>query len=152
MTGPAAGIPPTGFIYPVVKPAPIETALIMFLTPLFQPTPVSTRLPIDTSPNDTQNGFIRVEAAGGPKINLTQYNQTCLLHVYVPDEFEVQGEQIAQDVTAYVSAVGGQTIYGFQIVQVPRSTAPQRRTDPRVNLLRYMSTVTWTVAGQPVSS
>jgi hypothetical protein len=94
---------------------------------------------------------VRVEAGGGPKINLTQYNQTLLLHTYVPDEFEVQGAKIAQDVTAYVSAVGGQTIYGYQIVCVPRSTAPQRRTDPRVNLLRYMSTVTWTVAGQPVS-
>jgi hypothetical protein len=122
-----------------------------FLQPLLTPTRVSTELPDDTNPNDTVNGFVRVEAAGGPKISLTEYNQTLLLHTYVPHEYEVQGEAIAQTVDAYVSAVGGQVISGYQIVCVPRASAYTRLTDPRVNLLRYMSTVTWTVAGKPVA-
>lgn len=148
MTNP--GAPPAGFIWPVVTPAPIETSACYFLSPLMQPTPVATRLPNDQLAQDTDNGFIRVEAGGGTKVSLTQYNQTIILSTYVPDEFEVSGEQIAQKVTAYVSAVGGQTIGGYHISGVPRSTAPQRRTDPRVNLLRYLSMVTWTVTGNPV--
>jgi len=124
---------------------------LYFLTPLITPTPVATRLPNDTSPSDTQNGFVRVEAGGGTKKNYTEYNQTVLLHTYVPDEFEVQGAQIANNVIAYMSAAAGLTIGGWYVVDVPHATVVQRRDDPKVNLLRYMSFATWTVAGQPVA-
>ena len=148
MTNPA---PPPGFIYPVVTPADIEWAVRLFLTPKIAPTP-ATRLPNDTSPNDTQYGFVRVEAAGGPKINMLEFNQAVILHTYVPFEYEVQGTQIANNVIAYMAAAAGLTIGGSCYVSdVPHATAFQRRSDSRVNLLRLMSFVTWTVVGQPVS-
>jgi hypothetical protein len=147
------GAPPPGFIYPVVLPADIEWAVRLFLTPLIAPTPVATRLPSDTSPNDTTYGFVRVEAGGGPKKNYLQYNQAILCHTYVPFEYEVQGEQIANTVIAYMSAATGVTIGGScYVADVPHATAFQRRSDPRVNLLRLLSFFTWTIAGTPVST
>jgi hypothetical protein len=137
-----------GFTYPVVAPADIEWAVLYYLTPLITPTPVATRLPDDTDPNDTVNGFVRVEAGGGVKKNIIEYNQTILLHTYCPFEYEVQGAQIANNVIAYMSAATGFTIGGTSYVtEVPHATVCQRRTDPDVNLLRYLSFVTWTVAG-----
>jgi hypothetical protein len=146
------GAPPPGFIWPVVTPADIESMMMYFLTPIVNPTPVATRLPNDTIATDTSNGFVRVEAGGGPKINLVEYNQTCLLHYYVPFEYEVSGAQLANKVIAHVSAAGGLNIAGFYITDVPHCTTYVRRTDSKVNLLRYMSWVTWTVAGNPLSS
>lgn len=150
MTGPASGIPPAGFIWPVVTPGDIESMMMFFLTPLVSPTPVATRLPNDTLQSDTANGFIRVEAGGGPKINLTEYNQACILNFYVPSEFEVSGAQLAQKTIAYVGAAGGLSVGGYFITDVPHCTSYQRKSDPKVNLLRYVSYVTWTVAGNHV--
>jgi hypothetical protein len=142
------GHPPPGFIWPVLKPADIESLMLFFLTPIVAPAVVATRLPNETLQTDIATGFVRVEAGGGPKISLTHYNQTCLLHVYSPFEFEVSAGQLAQTITAYVSAAGGLNVGGFQVVDVPHCTTWQRRTDPQVNLLRYLSYVTWTVQGQ----
>jgi hypothetical protein len=147
------GAPPSGFIYPVVMPSDIEWAARFFLTPLIAPIPVATRLPSDTSPNDTMYGFVRVEAGGGPKKNLLEYDQAILVHTYVPFEYEIQGEEIANTVIAYMSAATGVTIGGScSVTAVPHATAFQRRSDPRVNLLRLLSFVTWTIAGTPVKA
>lgn len=124
--------------------------MMYFLTPIVTPTPVATRLPNDTITTDTVNGFVRVEAGGGPKVSLTEYNQACLLHFYTPFEYETSCAQLAQKVIAYVSAAGGINVGGYFIVDVPHCTTYQRRSDPKVNLLRYMSFVTWTIAGNPV--
>lgn len=142
---------PSGFIYPVLTPADVEWMACFFLTPLMAPTVVATRLPVVTNTSDTANGFLRVEAGGGVKKNLTQYNQQILLHTYVPFEYEPQGALIANKATAYVGAAGGLTISGVFVVDVPRVSVIQRMTDPKINLLRYDSAVTWTVAGQPVA-
>jgi hypothetical protein len=152
MTGPASGIPPAGFIWPVLTPADIESMMLFFLTPIISPTPCATRLPNDTRTTDTQNGFVRVEAGGGPKINLTEYNQACILHFYMPFEYEVSNAQLANKVIAYVSAAGGLNVAGYFITDVPHCTSYVRRSDPKVNLLRYMSWVTWTVAGNPLNT
>ena len=140
---------PAGFIYPVVTPGDIEYLVTFFLTPYLSPTPVATRLPDDSDPGDTVNGFLRVEAGGGAKKNYTEYNQTVLLHTYVPDEFEVQGAEIANSAISYMGAATGLTVAGWYITDVPHMSTVQRRTDPNINLLRYMSWVTWTVVGQP---
>jgi hypothetical protein len=145
------GAPPTGFIWPVVTPADIEWLALFFLTPLMAPTPVATRLPRIQSDTDTQNGFLRVEAGGGTKIGLTEYNQSILLHTYVPFEFEVLGAEIANKAVAYMSAAGGVSIAGRYVTAVSHVSTVQRRTDPNVNLLRYLSFVTWRVRGAPVS-
>jgi hypothetical protein len=137
-----------GWTFPLVAPAAIETSGMYYLTPLITPTPVATRLPDDTSNSDTVNGFVRLEAGGGVKKDILQYNQTLLCHTYVPFEYEVQGEEIATHVIAYMSAATGWTIGGTAYVtDVPHATTYQRRTDPDVNLLRYLSFVTWTIAG-----
>jgi hypothetical protein len=146
------GAPPPGFIWPVVTPADIESMMMYFLTPIVSPTPVATRLPNDLFPTDTNNGFVRVEAGGGPKINLTEYNQAVLLHYYVPFEYEVSGAQLANKVIAHVGAAGGLNVAGFYITDVPHCSTYQRRSDPQTNLLRYLSYVTWTVAGNPLTS
>lgn len=143
---------PPGFYLPVLVPADIEAMALFFLTPKLAPTPVATRLPDDSDPNDTINGFLRIEAGGGVKLNYTQYNQTVQLHTYVPNEYEVQGVDIANKAIAYMSAAVGVTVNGCYIADVPNASVVQRRTDTRVNLLRYMSWVTWTVEGQPISS
>lgn len=142
------GAPPPGFIYPVVAPADVEAMALTFLNQYMAPTPVATRMPDDTSPGDTEYGFIRVEAGGGVKLNYIQYNQTVQVHTYVPNEYEVQGANIANTAIAYMSAATGQTILGHYITDVPNVSVVQRRTDPRINLLRYMFFVTWTIDGQ----
>jgi hypothetical protein len=146
------GAPPPGFIYPVVTPADIESMALYFLAPKIAPTPVATRLPNDTNPNDTVNGFVRVEAGGGIKVNLTEYDQAILLHTYMPFEYEPAAAQLAGTVTAYMSAASGLKIGGRYVSEVTHATAIQRRSDPAVNLLRYLSFVTWRVAGEPVAA
>jgi hypothetical protein len=146
------GAPPPGFLWPVVTPGPVESMALYFLSPLIAPTPVATRLPNDTIESDIAYGFVRVEAGPGPRRNLTEYNQTILLHTYVPFEYEVTGEQIGNNVIAYMGAAGGLTIAGRYVVEVPRISTLQRRTDPKVNLLRYLAFVTWTIAGEPVNT
>lgn len=141
---------PSGFIYPVVTPADIEWMALFFLTPLMAPTPVATRLPNETMDTDTVNGFLRVEAGGGVKANYTEYDQTILLHTYVPAEFEPLGAELANKAIAYMSAAGGLNISGRYVTEVLHATTVQRRTDPNVNLVRYMSFVTWRILGQPV--
>lgn len=143
---------PAGFIYPVVVPADIEWLALYFLTPLMAPTPVATRLPVDTQDSDTQHGFLRVEAGGGTKVNLTEYNQTILLHAYVPPEYEPLGAEIANKAIAYMGAAAGLSVSGRYVSHVPHVSAVQRRTDPNVNLLRYMAFVTWRVLGKPVAT
>lgn len=145
------GAPPPGFIYPVVEPADIEWIAQFFLAPLMAPTVVATRLPNNTNPEDTANGFVRVESGGGPKRNLTEYNQSIFISTYVPFEYEVQGAAIGNKVIAYMSAATGLTIGGRYIVEVPHASTLQRKSDPKVNMLRYLSFVTWTVAGEPVT-
>jgi hypothetical protein len=153
VTTPGPGAPPPGYIYPVVTPADTEWLSTYYLTPLMAPTPVATRLPDDTDPDDTVNGFISVESSGGPKVSLIEYNQTIILHTYCAEEYEPQGFDIARNAVAWMGAASGLTISGWQITDVPRVTSPQRRNDPKVpNLLRYLAMVTWTVVGQPVQS
>lgn len=143
---------PAGFIYPVVTPGDVEAMALYFLSPLLSPTPVATRLPDDNDASDTQNGFLRVEAGGGVKLNYVWYNQTIFLHTYVPNEFEAQGADIMSNAIAYMGAATGKTILGYYVTDVPAVSAVQRRTDPRVNLMRYMSYVTWTIEGRAVAS
>jgi hypothetical protein len=138
------------FLLPVYLPADIEWLATFYLTPLIAPTPVATRLPDVNNPNDTTNGFVRVEAMGGVKHSLTEYNQRILCHTYVPFEYEVQGAQIANTVVAYMSAAQGVSINGWYVTDSARVDMPQRQSDPKVNLLRYLALAAWTVVGQKV--
>jgi hypothetical protein len=126
-----------------------ETIAITFLAPLIAPTPVATRLPDVTDPADQTNGFVRIESGWGSYDNLVEYSTTFLCHTYVPFEYEIQGAQIASTVVAYMSAAQGVIVNvpgkDWFIADVPNATSPTRLSDPKVNLLRYMSRVTWTI-------
>ncbi len=138
------------FIQPVLAPADIEFLAQSFLVPLMTPTPVATRLPDDTDPTDSVNGFLRVEAAAAVKINWFQYNVSVFLHLYVPFESEVLGQTLIDEALGYMGAAGGLTVGGRYVSQVAHVMGPARKTDPDVNLLRYFGGVTWTLDGAPV--
>jgi hypothetical protein len=136
---------------PVLLPPKIEVLARAYLLNAMSPTPIITRLPEPNDTADTVNGVLRVEAGGGGRVNRFQYDMTCLLHGYSPDED--QANDIANRAVALASAARGQTISDgtsdWFVVAVPSVGMPQRRTDPDVILPRYLSAVTWRVAGQP---
>lgn len=153
MSSPVFG-PSTGLIFgpifnnpPVLLPPRIEDLAILYLAPFLDPVPVATRLPNPDDDADTVNGFLRVEAGGGAAPDMFQYDMTCLLHGYSPDES--QANDIANLATALMGAADGNTVGGFYITATPNVSVPQRRTDPDVILPRYLAMVTWRVAGQP---
>lgn len=139
VTAPGAG--------PLLIAPKIEVLVISYLTPYLTPTPVATRMPQPDKQADTINGLLRVEAAGGVKVNYWHYDMTVLLHAYHPDEDAANG--IANQAVSLMSVARGQTINNFYIVTVENADVPKRQTDPDVILPRYLSTVTWRVAGQP---
>jgi hypothetical protein len=104
-------------------------------------------LPEPADDADTTTGVLRVEAGGGSRPNRFQWDLQCLLHGYSPDEDEAN--DIADRALALMNAARGQKINGFTVVGVMSASPAQRRTDPDVILPRYLSSVTWRVAGQP---
>lgn len=132
---------------PVLLPPKIEPLARAFLLSAMAPTPIITRLPNPNKEEDTVNGALRVEAGSGPKVNRFQYDMQILFHGYSPDED--QANEIARTAVGLASAARGQTINGVYIVGVSGVGVPERRTDPDVNLPRYLGQVTWRVAGQP---
>lgn len=136
-----------GFVDPAIKPVDIEWMAVYYLTPIMYPTPVGTRLPNPKSNEDTVNGFLRIERGGGAKVNLTEFDQTILLHAYSPNEPEAA--EISDNAIAWMSAARGQKIAGRSVTGVPHVSDSQKLADPNVvALTRYRSTVTWRVPGQ----
>ena len=136
-----------GFTSPAVLPADIEWLAIYFLTPYMGSTPIATRLPNPKEEADTINGFLRVESGGGTKCNVTEWDLTCILHGYSPNE--IQARQICATALTYMSAARGQSVSGWSVTGVPHCTGLQRLSDPNVaKLTRYRAMVTWRVPGQ----
>jgi hypothetical protein len=136
-----------GFVYPALRRPPIEFLVITYLTPFMGSTPISSRLP--TAPNDfdTINGLLRVEAGGGTKANLLEFNMTVILHAYSP--FEVQAEEISDTAMAWMTAADGQTIAGWSVTKVCSTVEKHKLGDPNVQkLTRYRSMVTWRMPGR----
>lgn len=135
---------------PILRFPKIEVLMRAFLLAPLSPTPIITKLPEPADNADTTTAVLRVEAGGGTKANRFQYDMTCLLHGYSPDEDQANG--ICDDAVALASAARGQTVSdgttNWFIVAVPSVGMPQRRTDPDVILPRYLGHVTWRVAGQ----
>jgi hypothetical protein len=136
----------TLFVDPVLLPPDIENLARTYLVAALAPTPVATRRPVPDNLADTVSGFLRVEAGGGSKPNQFHYDAQCLLHGYSPNEIEAKS--IAAKAVALMGAARGQTINGWYVVGVMTASPASRRTDPNVNLPRFLSTVTWRVAGQ----
>jgi hypothetical protein len=154
MTTPQFGPPPINSAPllnnpPVLLPPKIEELAVAFLQPFLDPTPVATRLPSPDNNADTVNGFLRVEAGGGTMPDMFQYDMTCLLHGYSPDES--QANDITNLAIGLMGAADGTTVNGFYITYIPSVGVAQRRTDPDVNLPRYLASVTWRIPGQPIT-
>lgn len=136
---------------PVLLPPKIEVLGVQYLKIPMTPTRIGTRLPDPEDDADTVNGFLRVEAGGGSKVNRFQYDMQCILHGYSPDED--QANDITNKAIALMSAARGQTVTAddvdWYVVGVFGIVVAHRLTDPDVILPRYRSMVTWRVAGQP---
>lgn len=132
---------------PVLLPPDIEALTIAYLTPLVAPTLVTTRMPSPTQETDTISGLLRVEYGGGSKANRFQYDVQVIMNAYNPNETDAS--LLAAQAVAAMSAARGQTIDGWYVVGVMAVMAPTRLSDPDVILPRYLSSVTWRVAGQP---
>jgi hypothetical protein len=137
-----------GFVDPAMEAADIEWLAAYYLTPLMDPSiPIATRLPQPDKQADTINGFLRLEAGGGPKVNFTEYNLTTILHAYSPNE--IQASQISRAATGWMAAARGQTIAGWGVTDVPTVIGSHKLGDPNVaGLTRYRSLVTWRVPGR----
>jgi hypothetical protein len=136
---------------PILRPPKIEVLARAFLLAPMSPTPIITKLDNPGNLVDTVSAALRVEAGGGTKPNRFQYDMTCLLHGYSPNED--QANQIACDAVALMSAARGQTVNdgtsNWYVVNVMDASVPQRRSDPDVLLPRYLAFVTWRMEGQP---
>ena len=142
---------PRSRVHPVMLAADIEFLAQYYLTPVVAPAPLATRLPRANAPEDTTNGFLRVEFAGGSAPTLTEFDLSVMLHSYGVPKYELQASEISRVATGYLAAATGQTVAGWYVVDVPHVIAPHRLSDPDVALLRYRSLVTWRVTGQTLT-
>lgn len=129
---------------PVMPPADIEGLVVQYLAPRLG-LPVGTRLPNPANDADTVDGFCRVEAAGGIKVNLTQWDLDIIVHGYHPNE--VTAAQITASAVAILEAARHQQFGQYWIGDSDSLVAPAKQTDPLVNLPRYRSMVSWRVTG-----
>lgn len=138
-------------VTPLILPPDGEFLSQYFLSDIVHPTPVATRLPQPDDEKDTVHDFVRVESGGGDKVSpMTPnpwYSVHVLMHTY--GRVEMQAADTARLVTGHMAAARGQTVAGWYIVRVTHVVLPHRLSDPKVNLLRYRSEVTWVVAGKP---
>lgn len=132
---------------------PIETIAVDYFTPLMAPTPVGTRLPNPDDSEDTVEGFLRLEAAGGAQVNENfMWDMAIILHSYSP--VEPQAEDIIGKAVAWGSNSQGTTTTVINLdwyVTYSRATGlPTKQQDPMVNLTRYRAMVSWMIPGQPL--
>ena len=142
--------------YTTTRPPPTELLALQYFGPLLSPTPVATRVPSPSSTEDTINGFIRVEAAGGTmRRDQIFYDVSVLLHAYAQNTDEALAEELIQDAIAWganaqgtttVMTNGDQWYVAYSRVQA----LAVRKADPMVALTRYRAMVCWRMQGIPV--
>jgi hypothetical protein len=150
MTGPTAPRP-----YPTTMPPPAGGIAKAYFTPLMAPCPVATRLPQPNKTEDTINGFLRIEAAGGPILpDSVFFDIGIILHSYAPNAQESLAEQIMALAIGWGNNASGSWVThpssGIPyFVSYSRCTSVGvRQQDPLVNLTRFVGKVTWRMQGQ----
>lgn len=143
-----------GSPYETLLPPPIERLAVQYFTPLLNPVPVATRLPEPDQNEDTVNGFLRLEAAGGnPTGEDMFFNAQILIHAYSPDE--EQAELIALKATGWGSNAQGITFHTmnheFYVSVSSIAALPVKQQDPLVDLTRYRAMITWRIPGIPLT-
>lgn len=140
--------------WPTVFPPPVQGLAIAYLTPHMAPVPVATRLPVPSKTEDTVNGFLRIEAAGGSvqKDGLL-FDVGLILHSYAPNNMESLAELIMMRATAIAGNAQGQMITHASLQRPWYVTFSRiqglalRQADPLVNLTRFKALVMWRVQG-----
>jgi hypothetical protein len=136
-----------GFVYPALQRPPTVFVTRVYLTPFMGSTPIGARLPKPSDDDDTVNGFLRVEAGGGTKANLLEFNMSIILHAYSP--YQDQAEDISDTAMGWMTAAEGQSIAGWSVTRVCGTVEKHVLADPNVQkLTRYRSMVTWRMPGR----
>lgn len=139
--------------YTTVLPPPIEAMAVEYFTTLMAPTPVATRLPNPAADEDTVEGFLRLEAAGGAQVSENlMWDSSVILHAYSP--IEPQAEDIINKAVAWGSNAQGITVtinnLDWYVTFSRASGLPTKQQDPMVNLTRYRAMVSWRIPGNPL--
>jgi hypothetical protein len=139
--------------FTTLLPPPIEAMAVQYFTPLMAPTPVATRLPNPAKNEDTIDGFLRLEAAGGAQVNENlMWDSSVILHAYSP--IEPQAESIIGRAVAWGSNAQGITVtidnFDWYVTFSRASGLPTKQQDPMVNLTRYRAMVSWRIPGNPL--
>jgi hypothetical protein len=148
------GNPTNAPFLPTIWPPPIQGLAIAYFTPRLAPIPEATRLPQPGRTQDTVNGFIRIEAAGG-SLMTDQVFFTCglIIHSYAPNNQESMAEINMMHAMAHAGNAQGRLLVHPSLqrpwyVTYSRITAlGVRQADPLVNMTRFRGMVTWQIQG-----
>ncbi len=137
-----------------IFPPPIQGLAMAFFSPRMAPTPVATRLPQPSRTEDTVNGFLRIEAAGGSIMNdMFMFNCGIILHSYAPNNQESMAEIVLMHAMAHGNNAQGQFITHPSLQRPWYVTYSRiqalgvRQADPLVNLTRFRGMITWRIQG-----
>jgi hypothetical protein len=141
--------------YPTIFPPPAQALSIAYLAPRLAPIPVATRVPQPSNIQDSVNGFVRVEAAGGSiLIDDCLFNVGIIVHSYSVNDQESQAEINMMHALAHMGNAQGRFIVHPSLqrpwyVTYSRITAlGVKQADPLVNMVRFRGMVTWRIKGQ----
>lgn len=138
-----------------VYPPPAQGLTRAFLVPHMAPTPVATRLPQPERTEDTVNGFLRIEAAGGAiQIDELLFNCNIILHSYANNNQESLAEIIMMRALGKAGNAQGQMIVHpslqrpWYVLYSRISGLAVKQNDPLVAMTRFRGMITWRVQGQ----
>ena len=140
--------------YQTIWPPPIQGLAKAYFTPRMAPVPVATRLPQPGRTEDTINGFLRIEAAGGRVLkDELFFDCSVILHSYANNNQESMAEINAMRAVAHGGNAQGRAIVHPSLgkpwfVSWSRVTAlAVKQADPLVNMVRFRAMVTWRIQG-----
>lgn len=143
-----------------VAPPPAAGLMVAYLTPILTPTPVATRLPQPAKTEDTINGFLRVEVAGGVPNESEQilFATSCILHSYCTNNDESRGEQLLAEALAWAGNAKGTFIthkstgVDYYVTDSQITSLGMKHADPQVAMTRFRGMVTWIVRGRALET
>lgn len=145
--------------FETLKPPPIETLAVTYLTPLMAPLRVLTRIP-PNNPNSEllpPDTFIRVEASSGSISDSgIMFNVQAIIHSYAPYNEEITAEDNIGTALAWMGNAQGTTItdptgWDWYVTYSMVSSLGHRLIDPLTPIARYRGAAMWKLAGRPIS-
>ena len=144
--------------YETLKPPPIETLAVAYLTPLVTPLRVLTRIPPNEPAAETipANTYVTVQASSGnPMKNSILFNCQIVVETYAPFNDEIEAESNIGTALAWLGNAQGNTITvgageDWYVTYSQMSALPHRLTLPDNPTTKYLGAVMWRVAGKPI--